>query len=123
MAKYDFIILGGGAAAFAAATVASEREAKTLMINDGLPLGGTCVNVGCVPSKHLLELGFDHFYAGRSRFGALTPAQGALDFKRAIADKDALVCGLRQRNYRHVLEALGNVELIKGYGRLLEELR
>lgn len=119
MSQYDFLILGGGAAAFAVATVASELGAKTAMINDGLPLGGTCVNVGCVPSKHLLELGFDHYYAGRSRFAALTPAQGTVDFRRAIQDKDELVAGLRERNYQNVLQALGNIELIEGQGRFL----
>lgn len=117
MTRCDFIILGGGAAAFAAATVASELGAKTLMVNAGLPLGGTCVNVGCVPSKHLLEVGFDHFYAGKSRFEALTPVPGVLDFHRAIRSKDELVAGLRQRNYHNVIEALGNVTFIEGYGQ------
>jgi mercuric reductase len=43
MADYDFIIIGAAAAAFAAATKASELGLRTAMINDGLPLGGTCV--------------------------------------------------------------------------------
>ncbi len=42
--QYDFIIIGAGAAAFAAATKASELGIKTAMINDGLPIGGTCVS-------------------------------------------------------------------------------
>ncbi len=57
MDKYDLIIIGGGAGAFAAAIKANELGAKTLMVNFGLPLGGTCVNVGCVPSKTLLWAG------------------------------------------------------------------
>ena len=61
MPDYDFIIIGGGAAAFAAATKASALGLKTAIINDGLPIGGTCVNVGCVPSKHLLAVG-DQLY-------------------------------------------------------------
>ena len=56
MEKLDLIIIGGGAAAFAAATKASDLGAKALMVNSGLPVGGTCVNVGCVPSKHLLTV-------------------------------------------------------------------
>jgi len=55
--KYDLIIVGGGAGAFAAAIRANELGAKTALINAGLPLGGTCVNVGCVPSKTLLYAG------------------------------------------------------------------
>ncbi len=57
MEQYDLIIIGGGAGAFAAAIKASDLGAKTLMVNHGLPLGGTCVNVGCVPSKTLLYAG------------------------------------------------------------------
>src|SRR3972149_5661160 len=48
-AHYDLVIIGGGSAAFSAAIKASEFDKKVLMINDGLPIGGTCVNVGCVP--------------------------------------------------------------------------
>ena len=47
--SFDLIIIGGGSAGFAAAIKANELGAKTLMINAGLPIGGTCVNVGCVP--------------------------------------------------------------------------
>lgn len=54
---FDLIIIGGGAGAFAAAIQANELKAKTAIINAGLPLGGTCVNVGCVPSKRLLWAG------------------------------------------------------------------
>jgi len=50
------VILGGGAAAFAAITEASRQGLSTAMVNTGLPIGGTCVNVGCVPSKHLLAV-------------------------------------------------------------------
>ena len=53
--RVPFLILGGGAAAFSAATRANDLGVDTVMINAGLPIGGTCVNVGCVPSKHLLE--------------------------------------------------------------------
>ena len=49
------LIVGGGGAAFAAALKASGLGARATIINDGLPMGGTCVNVGCVPSKTLLR--------------------------------------------------------------------
>ncbi len=57
MPTFDLIVLGGGAGAFAAAIRANEHKANTAIINAGLPLGGTCVNVGCVPSKRLLWAG------------------------------------------------------------------
>jgi mercuric reductase len=54
MKTFDMIIIGGGAGAFAAAIRTNEFKAKNAMINGDLPLGGTCVNIGCVPSKRLL---------------------------------------------------------------------
>ena len=51
----DLAIVGGGSTAFAAAIKASELGAHVTLINDGLPIGGTCVNVGCVPSKGLIR--------------------------------------------------------------------
>ncbi len=46
--KYELVIIGGGAAAFAAALKAEGHGVKTSMIEQHV-LGGTCVNVGCVP--------------------------------------------------------------------------
>ena len=94
MPEYDFIIIGGGAAAFAAATKASDLGVRTAMINDGLPIGGTCVNVGCVPSKHLLAVGDELFYPPRSPFESIRfEHQPAFDFKAAIDEKRRLVSG------------------------------
>ncbi len=49
---FDLVILGSGSAAFAAAIKAADHGAKTAMIERST-VGGTCVNVGCVPSKNL----------------------------------------------------------------------
>ena len=73
MDSYEFVIIGGGAAAFAAATQAEELGMETAMVNDGLAVGGTCVDVGCVPSKHLLEVRHEHFYPSLLRFKAIKP--------------------------------------------------
>ncbi|HXF51498.1 MAG TPA: mercury(II) reductase [Dehalococcoidia bacterium] len=118
MPDFDLIIIGGGAAAFAAATKASELGARTAMINDGLPLGGTCVNVGCVPSKHLLAVGDAYYYPQRPRFDALRDGHSAtFDFRAAIAEKRRLVAALREANYGDVLASLRDVELIEGRAR------
>ena len=118
MAHFDLVIIGGGAAAFAAATKASDTGARTAMVNAGLPLGGTCVNVGCVPSKHLLEVAAERFHSAHQRFKALrNGARPAFDFAAAIAEKDELVASLRGSNYRDVLAALKGVSLYEGHGR------
>ncbi|MFQ5860299.1 MAG: mercury(II) reductase [Dehalococcoidia bacterium] len=116
--NYDLLIIGGGAAAFAAATKASQRGATTLMVNGGLPVGGTCVNVGCVPSKHLLTVGDEVYYANRSKFKALANGhQPLFDYRAAIQEKDELVAALRSSNYLDVLGALPGVTYLEGRAR------
>ena len=120
MESHDLIIIGGGAAAFAAATKAWELGKSALMINSGLPLGGTCVNVGCVPSKNLLTVGDEVFYGPRSKFKALANGhQPNLDFRKAIGEKDELIAALRQKNYANVLETLEGVEFLEASARFV----
>ena len=120
MPDYDFIIIGGGAAAFAAATKASGLGLRTAMINDGLPLGGTCVNVGCVPSKHLLAVGDQLYYPQHPAFDALKNGhRPSFDFGTAIDEKRRLVGTLRESNYSDVLASLQGVEYIEGRARLV----
>lgn len=120
MPDYDFIIIGGGAAAFAAATKASDLGVRAAIINDGLPIGGTCVNVGCVPSKHLLAVGDELFYPSRSNFEALKDGHApAFNFKAAIDEKRRLVATLRDSNYVDVLGSLSGVDYIEGRARFV----
>lgn len=118
MNRYDLIIVGGGAAAFAAATRAADLNAEVVMINDGLPIGGTCVNVGCIPSKFMLEGVKDYHQVVIGRDGWLH-AEASLDYAKLVVSKDETVARLRQMNYRDVLPALGNVTLIEARGRLV----
>jgi mercuric reductase len=120
MADYDFIIIGGGAAAFAAATRASDLGVPTAMVNHGLPVGGTCVNVGCVPSKHLLAVGDQLYYPQHPRFDALKNGRrSSFDFRAAIEEKRRLVGALRESNYSDVLASLGHVEYVEGRARFV----
>ena len=121
MTTYDLVIIGGGAAAFAAATKANDLGATALMVNAGLPLGGTCVNVGCVPSKHLLGIAEALVATRRSAFDSVHPASpnGHFSVKAAREEKDALVAGLRHRNYEEVLRSLDHVDFREGRGRIV----
>ena len=119
MKKYDLVIIGGGAAGFAAAMVANSLDADTAMINSGLPLGGTCVSVGCVPTKHLLAVAEGLYQAQNPRFDALDIAPPSFDFSRAVADKDRLIETLRGTNYRDVLGVMPKVDLFSGNGRFV----
>src|SRR5581483_7745573 len=106
---FDLIIIGSGAGAFAAAIKANELQARTLMLNAGLPLGGTCVNVGCVPSKHLLAVGELKHDVEQPRFAAVTTPRVEFDFARAIDEELEIVGALRAKKYTSVMEHLEHV--------------
>lgn len=114
MNEYDLIIIGGGAGAFAAAIKASELGAKTALINEGLPLGGTCVNVGCVPSKALLNAAELVHTAKNHHVPGIEMAVNLADYAAVVADELALVEKLQAGKYEQVLKELANVSLIKG---------
>ncbi len=117
--KFDLIIIGGGAGAFAAAIKANEYQAKTLMINDGLPLGGTCVNVGCVPSKNLLSVGHLKYQSQHHHLGSINIPEVKFDFARAIEEELQVVSNLRQMKYTEVLSYLESVRLVEGRARFV----
>lgn len=120
MIKYDLIIIGGGAAGFAAAIKADSLGAKTLMVNSGLPMGGTCVNVGCVPTKFLLEVAKDYYRAKNSKFSSLSTS-AEVDFTRLIEEKNQLVNSLRKSNYLDVLKELPHVTYKEGKAKFVSE--
>ena len=120
MEKLDLIIMGGGAAAFAAATKSSDLGKTALMINSGLPIGGTCCNVGCVPSKHLLTVGDELYYGPRSKFKALANGHSLrFDFKAAIEETNQLCVAMRQSNYQNVLTALDGVTFLEAQAKFV----
>ncbi len=120
MTGYDLIILGGGAAAFAAATKAAGLGKTALMVNSGLPIGGTCVNVGCMPSKHLLTLGDELYYSQRPRFEALKRSRPlVLDFGTAMREKSEVVARAREKNYIEVLKHMDSVTLVEAKARFV----
>ncbi|MBI3429968.1 MAG: mercury(II) reductase [Actinobacteria bacterium] len=121
MKAYDLIIIGGGAGAFAAAIKADELGAKTALINDGLPLGGTCVNVGCVPSKTLLHAAELLHTAQDHNVPGLEFAVNKADFAAVVSDEMTLVEQLREKKYEEVLHGLGNVTFIKGRATFISE--
>ncbi len=120
MKEYDLIIIGGGAGGFASAIKADELGLKTLMINDGLPLGGTCVNVGCVPSKTLIYRA-KLVHTVKKKFPGIKPSLDELDFSKVIQEELELVDKMRKEKYEKVLSSLENVDFVKGYARFVSE--
>jgi len=118
--RYDLIIIGGGAAAFAAANTANRIGRRTLVINDRqtLPVGGTCVNVGCIPSKIMLHQGRLFYDSVRRRFRALS-ISGEADLMEALAETRGMVETFRKRNYESVIEKQEYVDFVAGRARLV----
>src|SRR2546427_9873989 len=113
--RYDLVVLGGGAAAFSAIIRADRNSAKALMI-DGGTIGGTCVNVGCVPSKRLLAVGDQFFRVSNRAFEGIRPEDGwSNEFGAIIRSKDRLVASLRKSKYVDVLESLKGVDYVRGF--------
>ena len=102
---YDLVVLGSGSGAFAAAIRARDLGHSVLLVEHGT-LGGTCVNIGCVPSKSLL--------VSSERCDG---QPGAL--AEAVSIKAALVEQLRQEKYIDLLGEYG-IELREGEARLLD---
>ncbi|MFU8806608.1 MAG: mercury(II) reductase, partial [Bradymonadaceae bacterium] len=117
--KHHLLIIGGGSAAFSAAIHAHGYGARVTIVNAGLPLGGTCVNVGCVPSKTLLRAAEAHHGPTHHGFAGIEGESRLADFRQVIEQKRELVRTLSKEKYRDVIEPLEDVEIIEERGRLV----
>ena len=115
--QFDLIIIGGGSAAFSAAIKAESLGLSTLMVNGGLDFGGTCVNVGCVPSKNLIRAGESAYHATHSNFEGIKPKGVDIDFAQIIKDKKKLVATLQEKKYMDVVSDFENLTMLKGWAK------
>jgi mercuric reductase len=118
---YDLIIIGGGSAAFSAAIKAESIGRSTLMVNGGLDFGGTCVNVGCVPSKNLIRAGETAYHATHSNFESIKPKGVDIDFAQLIKDKKKLVTTLQQMKYMDIVSDFKHLKMITGWAEFIDE--
>ncbi len=111
------VIIGSGSAAFAAALQAVERGARVTLIEGDERIGGTCVNVGCVPSKIMIRaaeiahLQAHHPFAGISRH---EPRVGRASL---LAQQQARVDALRKAKYEDILAGRPEITLLRGWAR------
>ncbi|HLH86176.1 MAG TPA: mercury(II) reductase [Thermoplasmataceae archaeon] len=121
--QYDIVILGRGAASFSAAIKASELtggEARIAMIGFG-PIGGTCVNVGCVPSKYLLEASHRVFDPGIPRIKGISGQKIDFNFAAVMKGLRDFVKSAREGKYEGVIKSYSNVTVFEGKGRFVSE--
>src|SRR6185312_2447328 len=119
--QFDLIIIGGGSAAFSAAITAENLGLTTLMVNAGLPFGGTCVNVGCVPSKTLIRAAETAYHATHSNFSGIKPKGFDINFAQVIKDKKQLVKTLQQKKYMDVVSDFQHLQMVEGRAEFVDD--
>lgn len=112
---FDLLVLGSGSSAFAAAIRASDAGARVALVERGA-VGGTCVNVGCVPSKALLRAAELQHLASSSPIPGLSLHADPVNLDEITAWKNQLVKELRQTKYIDLVDAYG-FELVAGTAR------
>ena len=114
----QLVVIGAGPGGYVCAIRAGQLGLDTVLVERG-KLGGSCLNVGCIPSKAMIHVAeeFEKLVVaanGKTPFG-LTAAQPALDFKQAIAWKDGIVH--RLNNGVAALLRKAKVKIVQGHAR------
>jgi len=112
-------IIGSGSAAFAAAIRASETGARVTIIEAGT-IGGTCVNVGCVPSKIFIRAAQIAHLSAAHPFDGLERRGLRVDRARLVAQQQARVAELRRAKYEDILETRPGIHLLRGRTRFAD---
>jgi dihydrolipoamide dehydrogenase len=120
--NFDVAVLGGGTGGYTAAIRAAQLGKRTAVIESN-KLGGTCLHIGCIPTKALLESsGLYHKVHDRGQeYGVLAP-EASFDYERIAERRDSVVNqlwrgvqGLMEKNRIEVVEACG---VLEGQGRI-----
>ncbi|MBI2538006.1 MAG: mercury(II) reductase [Gemmatimonadetes bacterium] len=119
--EFDLVIVGGGSAGFAAAIKGAELGARVAMVEGGT-LGGTCVNVGCVPSKTLIRAAETQHRRGHHPFRGIAATGGRPEWMEVRDQKDELVGDLRTAKYWDVLRSYETVSLFERHATVTSGL-
>jgi mercuric reductase len=117
--EYDLLVIGSGSAAFAAGIEARSLGASVALVERST-LGGTCVNVGCVPSKTLLAAAGIAAQSRHHNFKGLSTSSGPVDLGALVTQKDELVSHLRQSKYEDVAKSHG-FEILTGIASFVDQ--
>ncbi len=119
-ARWDLIVIGTGGAAMAAGIEARGRGKNVLLVEHGV-LGGTCLNIGCVPSKYLLAAAGQRHRASSNRAFPMVPTTaGKADLPALIGQKQELIDSMRKAKYAAVADAHG-FPVTYGHARFIDE--
>lgn len=112
--EQHIVIIGTGSGAFAAATKAVEGGAAVTLIERADVIGGTCVNVGCVPSKIMIRSAQLAQQQRHNPFEGLANSEPVIDRKALLAQQSARVDELRSAKYESILEGNDSIMLVRG---------
>ncbi len=108
-------IIGSGSGAFAAAIKAADAGAQVTLIESQPIIGGSCVNIGCVPSKIMIRAAQLAQQQRHNPFDGLEDHEPVIDRTRLLAQQTARVEELRAAKYESILESNPSIHLIKGH--------
>jgi dihydrolipoamide dehydrogenase len=116
LAKYDLAIIGSGPGGYVAAIRAGQLGLKTVVVEKDAPLGGTCLLIGCIPTKVLLHHAdlYEHFKRA-AEFG-FEIKDVTVNWPAILARKDKIV--LKHSKGIEFLFKKNKVDRVQGYGRL-----
>jgi len=115
--KLHIAIVGTGSGAFAAAIKAVEAGARVTIIEGGDVIGGTCVNIGCVPSKILIRGAHITYLQGHHSVDGVPLHTPAIDRRAMLAQQQEWVEKLRYTKYESILESNPGITLLRGMAR------
>jgi len=115
--KLQVAIVGTGSGAFAAAIKAVENGACVTIIEGADIIGGTCVNIGCVPSKILIRGAHIAHLQNHHNFDGVTLNKPSVDRKLMVQQQQNMVEQLRHDKYEKILESNPDINLIRGMAR------
>lgn len=110
-------IIGSGSGAFACALKAVENGAKVTMIERNPLIGGTCVNIGCVPSKIMIRTAHIAHLQQNHGFPGIKKQQPVINRKQLVAQQQARVDELRAAKYENILATHPEIKLVRGQAR------
>jgi len=118
MDAYDVVIIGAGPGGYTAAIRSAQLGLKTAIVEKNSTLGGTCLNVGCIPSKALLDTSEKfHKVSGSLDSHGISLKDVSIDVKKMITRKDGIVKEITQGV--SLLMKKNKIRTIRGTGRLI----
>jgi dihydrolipoamide dehydrogenase len=120
--EFDVAVLGGGTGGYTAAIRAAQLGRRTVVV-EAAKLGGTCLHIGCIPTKALLETAglFHKLHDRREEYG-ITAGDVAFDYERLAARRDAVVNqlwkGVQSLMRKNEIEVVYGCGQLEGEGRL-----